>query len=83
MPPEGRIFLEHIGSSTYVIPGISPAYATGKLTGRLNSELEVLVEDDSAKLILETCLTSELRSRIKILPNWIRSGGHASTSCQI
>ncbi len=68
LPPEGRIYLERVGASTEVIPGISPAYATGKLSGRLNAELDVLVEDESAKLIVETCLTSKLRSRIEIIP---------------
>lgn len=68
LPPEGRIFIERIGDQTNIIPGISPAYATGKLSGRPNVELEIIVEDDAAKLILETVLDKELRSRTKVLP---------------
>jgi len=68
LPPEGRAYLERVGDTIHVLPGISPAYATGKLSGRPSAELDILVEDDSAKMIVETCLTSELRSRIKVLP---------------
>lgn len=67
LPPEGRIFLERVGSKTRVIPEISAAYATGKLSGRPNVELDILVEDESAKLIIETCLQTELRYRTKVI----------------
>jgi hypothetical protein len=67
LPPEGTIFLERNGVETDITPGISPAYATGKLSGRPNVELDILVEDEAAKLILETALDKELRSRTKIL----------------
>lgn len=67
MPLEGRIFLERTGTETDVIPGISSAYATGKLSGRSNVELDILVEDEAAKLILETVLDKELRLRTKVL----------------
>jgi predicted ATPase len=68
LPLEGRIFLERVGFKTDIIPEISSAYATGKLSGRPNVELDILVEDEAAKLILETVIDKELRSRIKILP---------------
>lgn len=68
LPPEGRYFLERISNTTQVIPEISSAFATGKLSGRVNVELDILVEDESAGLIVETCLNQELRSRVQILP---------------
>jgi predicted ATPase len=68
LPPEGRIFLERLGTETTVIPGISSAYATGKLSGRSQSELEILVEDEAAELILTAALDRESRSRSQILP---------------
>jgi len=68
LPPEGRIFLERTGTETEIITGISPAYATGKLSGRPNVELDILVEDEAAKLILETVLDKELRVRTQVLP---------------
>jgi len=67
LPPEGRIFLERGKGTINVIPGISSAFATGKLTGHSHVELDVLVEDDTAKLIVETCLTDEVRSRVNVI----------------
>lgn len=68
LPPEGRIFLERTGIETEITPEISPAHATGKLSGRPNIELDILVEDEVAKLILETVLDKELRFRTQVLP---------------
>ncbi|MBD2693643.1 ATP-dependent nuclease [Anabaena catenula] len=68
LPPEGRIFIERMGSKTIITSEISSVYATGKLSERPNSELDILVEDQAAKLILETVLNKELRSRTEILP---------------
>lgn len=68
LPPEGRIFIERMGSKTIITSGISSVYATGKLSERLKSELDILVEDQVAKLILETVLNKELRLRTEILP---------------
>lgn len=68
LPPEGRIFLDRVGDSTQVIPCISTAYATGKLSGRPNIELDVLVEDEAARLIVEIALPTEVRSRVNVMP---------------
>jgi predicted ATPase len=68
LPPEGRIFLERIGNSTEVIPGISSRFAMGKLTGKPHVELDILVEDITAKLIIETALSNDLRQRINVMP---------------
>jgi predicted ATPase len=68
LPPKGRIFVERLGTETTIIPGISSAYATGKLSGRSHSELEILVEDEAAELILKTALDRESRSRSQICP---------------
>jgi hypothetical protein len=62
------VFIEKIGESATVIPGISSAFATGKLSGYPNVELDILVEDEAAKMIIEIGLSPEIRSRIKILP---------------
>ncbi|HKQ08220.1 MAG TPA: AAA family ATPase [Blastocatellia bacterium] len=68
LPPEGRIFLERIGNSTQVTPGISSAFATGKLAGKPKVELDILVEDSIAQLIVEAALPKELRLRVCIIP---------------
>jgi predicted ATPase len=68
LPPEGRIFLERVGDAVSVIPGISSAFATGKLSGDPNVELDVLVEDEVAQMLVEGALDTEIRSRVKVLP---------------
>jgi len=68
LPIEGRIFLERLGQSVEVIPGISSKYAFGKLIGRANPELCILVEDNVAMEIVQNCLTPEQRTRTQILP---------------
>lgn len=67
VPPEGRIFLEFKGEKTIVIPEVSSNYATGKLKGKQNKVLDILVEDEVAKLIIETAIDAELRKQINII----------------
>lgn len=66
LPPEGRFFIETRGGETMVTPGISPDYACGKLGGRNTSELDIFVEDDAAKSILEASLPLAIRERTQI-----------------
>lgn len=68
VPPEGRIFLEFQGGKTIVLPGISSNYATGKLSGSSNKVLDVLVEDDVAKSIVEAAVVPKIRKQINIIP---------------
>ncbi len=68
LPPEGRVFLELVGDTTKVIPGISAAYASGKLAGRPTGELQVLVEDNVSQRLIELSLAPEQRNRVSILP---------------
>ncbi|PLS86425.1 MAG: hypothetical protein CYG60_07295 [Actinobacteria bacterium] len=66
LPPEGRFFIETRGEETVITPGISPDYACGKLGGRNTSEIDIFVEDDAAKSILEASLPLAVRERIHI-----------------
>ena len=66
LPPEGRFFIESRGRDTIITPGISPDYACGKLGGRGNRELDVFVEDEAAKSILEASLPLAVRERIYV-----------------
>jgi predicted ATPase len=68
LPLEGRIFLEKIRNDVTAIPSISSTFASGKLSGNQNVELDILVEDDVAKMVVEACLDAEIRSRVKVLP---------------
>ncbi len=68
IPPKGRIFLEFKGEKTIAIPEISSNYATGKLSGNPSKLLDVLVEDEVAKSIIETAIDPKIRKQINIIP---------------
>jgi predicted ATPase len=66
LPPEARFFIESVGGKTKVTKGISPEFAFGKLNANNSAELEIFVEDEVAKSILQATLPSAIRSRIFI-----------------
>ena len=68
LPPEGRLFVERIGKSIRTTEGVSAKLATGRLTGRPLAELNVLVEDDVSKALVEASLDSEMRRRVDVIP---------------
>ncbi len=68
LPPEARIHLERTGDAIKVIPGISPEYAAGLLSGMKQSELNVYCEDDFAQEIITLALPNEVRSRVTAIP---------------
>ena len=68
IPPEGRLYLERMGSGLQIIPEISSQYAFGKLAGRNSDELDVFVEDVIGKSFLLYSLPQEVRERINIIP---------------
>jgi predicted ATPase len=68
LPPEGRIFLEDVGDESLVTSGISSLFASGKLSGRNNAELDIFVEDEVAQSIIEASINHELRIRTNIIP---------------
>ena len=67
VPPEARFFIERIGDQTIVTPGISPAFAGGKLAGENSNELDIFVEDDRARTLVQSVLAQEVRLRVNIL----------------
>lgn len=68
LPPEGRFFVEKIENQVIITPAISPQFAAGKLSGENSNEIDIYVEDDFAKLFLESCIENEIRKRVNILP---------------
>lgn len=65
LPPEGRLFLEDSGR---VLEGISVDYAAGRLSGNPRASLDILVEDEVAKAIVNHSLQVETRARVRVLP---------------
>jgi hypothetical protein len=68
LPPQALFFVENIGNNTILTQGISPEFAAGKLAGENSNELDIFVEDTTAKALIESCLTNQTRTRTNILP---------------
>ena len=68
VPPEGRFFLERHGPQTFVINGITPEYAAGRLAEQNSRELDVFVEDGVARQLVQSVLTTNERRRVNLLP---------------
>ncbi len=67
LPPYARIFIEKIGDKIEVTNGISSDLAFAKLAATSSSkEVEILVEDEISKTILELALPTKIRSRVEI-----------------
>jgi hypothetical protein len=66
LPPEARFFIESLAGKSKITRGISPEFAFGKLSANNSAELEIFVEDEVAKSILQAALPSNLRSRLLI-----------------
>lgn len=67
LPDDARFFVESINGKTKVTGAISPDFAFAKLAGTSSKELEILVEDDVAKSLVENTLPAEIRSRVEII----------------
>ena len=66
LPPEARFFIESKTDESKIIPGISADWACGKLGGRNSGELDLFVEDETARAILRIGLPHAIRSRVNI-----------------
>jgi len=67
LPDDARFFIENVGGRTKITPEISPDFAFSKMSSSHKCELDIFVEDEVAKIILQNVLPAELRSRIKII----------------
>lgn len=67
LPPDARLFVENVGGKTIVTSGISSLYAAGKMAGENSNELDIFVEDDIAKNLIEIALSNETRLRVNLL----------------
>ncbi len=66
LPPEGRFFIQNQSNQTVITPEISAKYAFGKLAGQNSNELDVFVEDEVGKAVIENIVPMRIRERIKI-----------------
>ena len=68
LPPKARFYLERVSGSTTVVPEIAPDFATGKLSGRNVAELDIFVEDEISRCVVEAALDTDARHRSNIIP---------------
>jgi len=68
VPPEARFYVDSFPTETVVIPGISPMFAAGKLSGETSGELDIYVEDGTTQTLVEAFLDSSTRKRVRVVP---------------
>ncbi|CAJ0783067.1 ATP-dependent nuclease [Ralstonia chuxiongensis] len=66
LPEDARFFVESIGGKTRITAGISPEFAFSKMGSPGLGEVDVFVEDEVARAIIESSLTASIRSRIRV-----------------
>lgn len=66
LPDDARYFVETVGGQTRITSGISPEFAFSKMGANTPKELDIFIEDEIARAILEANLPASTRSRVKI-----------------
>lgn len=66
LPDEARFFVESVSGKTKITAGISPEFAFHKMGSVNSKELEIFVEDDVARALIQAALPSSVRARIEI-----------------
>jgi energy-coupling factor transporter ATP-binding protein EcfA2 len=66
LPSDARFYVEAINGKTRVTPGISSDFAFSKMSARNGLELDIYVEDDIAKAMIQAALPANIRSRLTI-----------------
>lgn len=66
LPDDARFFVENVGGKTKITAGISPDFAFAKMGAQSGTELEILVEDDVGKSLLQAAFSASTRTRVTI-----------------
>lgn len=66
LPYDARYFVECVNGKTRITDSISSDFAFAKMAAIPGKELDILVEDEVAKSLLQTTLPAQLRSRVTI-----------------
>lgn len=67
LPDDARFFIECVAGKTKITSGISSEFAFSKLGAIGEKELDLFVEDQVAKTLIETALGAVTRSRVRII----------------
>ena len=66
LPYDARYFVECVNGKTRITDSISSDFAFAKMAAITGNELDILVEDEVAKTLLQTILPTHLRSRVTV-----------------
>ncbi len=66
LPEDARFFVESVGGKTRTTVGISPEFAFSKMGAKDSQELDIYVEDEVAKALIEAVLPAAKRTRVRI-----------------
>lgn len=66
LPDEARFFVESVSGKTKITAGISPEFAFSKMGAVVQKELNIFVEDEVARTLVQSALPSSMRSRVDI-----------------
>lgn len=66
LPDDARFFIETVGGKTKITAGISSEFAFSKLGALNQKEIDIFVEDQVARTIIQTALSAVVRSRVTI-----------------
>ncbi len=66
LPDDARFFVESVNGNTKITDSISSEFAFSKMGAIAGKELDLLVEDEIARVLLLTALPSIIRSRISV-----------------
>lgn len=66
LPNDARYFVETVNGKTKILNSVSSEFAFSKLGGVAGQELDVLVEDDVARVLVAAALPAQQRTRISI-----------------
>lgn len=66
LPYDARFFIECVNGKTKITDSISSDFAFAKMSAVTGKELDILVEDEVAKSLLQSSLAASLRSRVTI-----------------
>ncbi|ADN77705.1 AAA ATPase [Ferrimonas balearica DSM 9799] len=59
LPASARVYVFKNGADKSVVPGVSPEFALSKMDEEVHPEVDVYVEDDTAKILLEEILANK------------------------
>lgn len=66
LPYDARFFVECVNGKTKITDSISSNFAFSKMAAVIGMEMDIIVEDEVAKALLQSSLSAALRSRVTI-----------------